>query len=543
MTSIRRRWAGLVFISIAVALIIVDSTIVNVAIPSIVRDLGISSTQVQWVQESYTLVFAALLLVFGTLADRYGRRRTLLVGVVIFAAASVFAALAPSGDLLIVARIIQGVGGAMVLPTTLSLINATFQGRERGIAFAVWGSTIGGMVAVGPLLGGWLTTYYSWRWAFGINVPLAVIIIAGVLLCVAESKDSADPRRIDVIGAVLSVLASASLVFGLIEGRSYGWWLLHAGKAPTFGTWIWPFALSPIPVAFAITVASGVGFVLWGLHRQRAGKTTLLAFALFRIPSFRNGNIAAMIVSLGEFGIILSLPLWLQNVIGYNALQTGLVLLALAIGSFAASGLSSVVLDKITAVAIVRVGIVAEILGVAGLGLVISANSTWLSIIPFLFVYGFGVGLATAQLTGVVLKDVPVNKSGQGSGTASTARQIGSALGIAILGTILFTSVGTSLNARLADETPLLPESARTQIVDTVVVSAGGAIPGLAAKDPQVADAARAAFSDGTRYSAFAASGFLVLGLLATFRLSGEVRPDEVEEAQKGEAGKLPQET
>ncbi|MET4004527.1 MULTISPECIES: MFS transporter [Arthrobacter] len=543
MTSIRRRWAGLVFISIAVALIIVDSTIVNVAIPSIVRDLGISSTQVQWVQESYTLVFAALLLVFGTLADRYGRRRTLLVGVVIFAAASVFAALAPSGDLLIVARIIQGVGGAMVLPTTLSLINATFQGRERGIAFAVWGSTIGGMVAVGPLLGGWLTTYYSWRWAFGINVPLAVIIIAGVLLCVAESKDSADPRRIDVIGAVLSVLASASLVFGLIEGRSYGWWLLHPGKAPTFGTWIWPFALSPIPVAFAITVASGVGFVLWGLHRQRAGKTTLLAFALFRIPSFRNGNIAAMIVSLGEFGIILSLPLWLQNVIGYNALQTGLVLLALAIGSFAASGLSSVVLDKITAVAIVRVGIVAEILGVAGLGLVISANSTWLSIIPFLFVYGFGVGLATAQLTGVVLKDVPVNKSGQGSGTASTARQIGSALGIAILGTILFTSVGTSLNARLADETPLLPESARTQIVDTVVVSAGGAIPGLAAKDPQVADAARAAFSDGTRYSAFAASGFLVLGLLATFRLSGEVRPDEVEEAQKGEAGKLPQET
>ena len=250
-----------------------------------------------------------------------------------------------------------------------------------------------------------------------------------------------------------------------------------------------------------------------------------------------------MIVSLGEFGIILSLPLWLQNVIGYNALQTGLVLLALAIGSFAASGLSSVVLDKITAVAIVRVGIVAEILGVAGLGLVISANSTWLSIIPFLFVYGFGVGLATAQLTGVVLKDVPVNKSGQGSGTASTARQIGSALGIAILGTILFTSVGTSLNARLADETPLLPESARTQIVDTEVVSAGGAIPGLAAKDPQVADAARAAFSDGTRYSAFAASGFLVLGLLATFRLSGEVRPDEVEEAQKGEAGKLPQET
>ncbi|MES2171090.1 MAG: MFS transporter, partial [Actinomycetota bacterium] len=165
MATDRRRWAGLVFISIAVALIIVDSTIVNVAIPSIVKDLSISSTQVQWVQESYTLVFAALLLVFGSLADRYGRRRMLVLGVIVFSLASVLAALAPSGDLLIGSRVLQGVGGAMVLPTTLSLINATFRDRERALAFAIWGSTIGGMVAVGPLLGGWLTTYFSWRWA------------------------------------------------------------------------------------------------------------------------------------------------------------------------------------------------------------------------------------------------------------------------------------------------------------------------------------------------------------------------------------------
>lgn len=159
----RRRWAGLVVISIAVSLIIVDSTIVNVAIPSIVRDLDIGSTAVQWVQESYTLVFAALLLVFGSLADRLGRRLLMVTGVAVFAAASVLAALAPSGELLVLARIVQGVGGAMVLPTTLSLVNANFTGRERGIAFAVWGSTIGGMVAVGPLLGGWLTTSFSWR--------------------------------------------------------------------------------------------------------------------------------------------------------------------------------------------------------------------------------------------------------------------------------------------------------------------------------------------------------------------------------------------
>ena len=173
MASERTRWIGLVFVSIAVALIIVDSTIVNVAIPSIVEELDITSTEVQWVQESYTLVFASLLLVFGTLADRFGRRRLLLVGVVIFALASISAALADTGGFLILSRLVQGVGGAMILPASLSIINATFRGKERAIAFAVWGSTIGGMAAVGPLLGGWLTTYFSWRWAFGINVPLS----------------------------------------------------------------------------------------------------------------------------------------------------------------------------------------------------------------------------------------------------------------------------------------------------------------------------------------------------------------------------------
>jgi len=512
--SPRARWLGLLFISIAVALIIVDSTIVNVAIPSIIDDLGITSTQVQWVQESYTLVFAALLLVFGALADRYGRRRLLLLGVVIFAAASVLAAFAQTGDLLIASRVLQGIGGAMVLPTTLSIINATFRGRERAIAFAIWGSTIGGMVAVGPLLGGWLTTYYSWRWAFGINVPLGIIIVIGVLLYVTETRDAGEPRRIDVLGAVLSVVTSASLVFGLIEGRTFGWWLTN--DAPTVGDWTWPFALSPIPLVFLLTIVSGVAFVRWGLHRERAGKSTLLAFALFRIPSFRNGNVAALIVSLGEFGIILSLPLWLQNVLGYDALQTGFVLLALALGSFVASGVAGAFGNRVTPETIVRVGIAAEIVGVAGLGFAITPDATWASIVPFLFVYGLGVGLATAQLTSVVLRDVPVDKSGQGSGTSSTARQIGSALGIAVLGTVLFTSVGASLDSRLSD----LPAETRTVIVDTVVDSAGAAIPSLDGQDPEIADAARAAFSDGTRYSAFAAAGFLVVGLLATLRLS-----------------------
>lgn len=524
MTSARRRWIGLVFISVAVALIIVDSTIINVAIPSIVDDLGLTSTQVQWAQESYTLVFAALLLVFGTLADRFGRRRLMLIGVTIFALSSVLASFAQSGDLLIGARVLQGVGGAMILPTTLSIINATFRGKDRGIAFAIWGSTIGGMAAVGPLLGGWLTTYFSWRWAFGINVPLGIVIIIGVLVYVSESKDAAHAGRVDVVGALLSIITSATLVFGLIEGRSFGWWLTD-GTVEIFGA-TWPFEISPIPFVFGITLASGVAFVAWGLHRQKQGKSTMLAFSLFRLASFRNGNIAAMVISLGEFGIILSLPLWLQNVLGYDALQTGFVILALAIGSFVASGFAGAFGNRVTPVTIVRVGIAAEVVGVALVGLVISPTTEWFAIVPFLFIYGFGVGLATAQLTGVVLADVPVEQSGSGSGTQSTARQIGSALGIAILGTILFTSVGTQLDARLDDLG--LPAESRDPIVSLVVDSAGTAIPSLDAQSADVAAAAREAFSDGTRFSAYAAAGFLALGFLATLRLSGgRTRDDE----------------
>lgn len=185
-TASRRRWLGLVVISLGVAMIIVDATLVNVAIPSFIDDLAITSTEAQWVQEVYTLVFAALLLVFGRLADRWGRRLLFGVGAVVFAAASVLAAQSGSGPTLIGARALQGLGGAVMLPTSLSLLNATFRGQERNIAFGVWGATIGGTAALGPLLGGWLTTSYSWRWAFGINIPLCLVVL---VFLVSESRE------------------------------------------------------------------------------------------------------------------------------------------------------------------------------------------------------------------------------------------------------------------------------------------------------------------------------------------------------------------
>ena len=523
-----RRWWGLVAISVAVALIIVDSTIVNVAIPYLVDDLALTSSQVQWVQESYTLVFAATLLVWGTVADRIGRRRMLLIGLAVFVGASVLAALAGSGEALIGTRIVQGFGGAMILPTTLSLINAGFTGRDRGIAFAVWGSTIGGVVALGPLLGGWLTSSFSWRWAFGINLPIGLLVVAGVLLFVAESR-ATRTHGVDVVGALLSAAAFAALAFGLIEGRTYGWWT--ATRPFEVGPWQWTATLSPVPVALGLSVTLGVIFVVRTLRRTRAGRPTLLRFDLFGIPSFRNGNIAAMIVSLGEFGIVLSLPLWLQNVLGYTAFQTGLVLLGLAGGSFAASGVSAALAGRLSPASIVRTGLAAEIVGVTLLGVLISPSATWPVVVAPLVVYGFGVGLATAQLTGVVLVDVPVQRSGEASGVQSTSRQIGSALGIAVLGTVLFTSIGAQLDASLGKAN--VPEAARATIVQAVVDSAGGAIPALA-NDPGVAVAyepARQAFSDGTRYAAFTAAGFLLVGLAASFSLGTGRRRSESDEA------------
>lgn len=247
-------------------------------------------------------------------------------------------------------------------------------------------------------------------------------------------------------------------------------------------------------------------------------------------------------VALGEFGIILSLPIWLQFVLGFDALQTGLILIALAVGSFVASGFAGASSGKLSPVLIVRGGLAAEIVGVVWVGLVVGPDAAWGWLIPALFVYGFGVGLATAQLTGVILQDVPVELSGQGSGTQSTARQVGSALGIAILGTVLFASTAGILSASLDDRG--VPAAERDQVVSAVVDTAGAALAGLE-QNPQTADAAadaKAAFSDGTRFAAFTAAGFLVVGLIATIPLGRPARrePDEAERGAARGAGEQP---
>ena len=514
-----KRWLAMGVVSLAVSIIIMDATIVNVILPLLIQDLSLSVSEAEWINSIYALVFAALLITVGRTGDLFGRRRLLLVGIVIFVAASALAAASGSGTMLLTARLLQGVGGAMILPSTLSTVNAMFTGRERGIAFAIWGSTIGGMAAVGPLLGGWLATDFSWHWAFLINVPIGIIIVVGTIRWVPETRDPLAARGVDIAGIILSIVGLSAIVFGLIEGQRFGWWLVDS--RPVIGDWVWPFALSPVPFAFAIGVLTLGAFVLVESTRSRAGRFVLLDLGLFRIRSLRYGSIAALIVALGEFGMLFALPLYVQGVLGYTAMNTGVLVLFLAIGTFLISGGTAQIARRIGGRSVVRLGLLLEVIAVTGLALSMTATASAWVLAAWLFLYGIGVGLATAQLTNVIMVDVPVEQGGQASGLQSTARQVGAALGIAILGTVLVTTLAAATAANLEDVEGL-DAAAQEKIVSVVKDSAGAAIPQLGSmpgSSSAVQTAAEDAMVTASRVTTLSAAGVLLLGLLATVRL------------------------
>ncbi|KAB2348578.1 MFS transporter [Actinomadura rudentiformis] len=522
-----RRWLGLMAVSLGVGLIVVDATIVNVIVPPMVKDLGVSSGQIQWVQESYAIVFAALLLVTGRLADLLGARRVFLAGVVVFAATSVLAAMAPGGDVLILARFLQGAGGSMILPASLALVNATFTGKERGQAFAVWGSTIGAAAAIGPLLGGALAEI-SWRWAFGINLPLAVLIFVGVRMFLAPSPRAGG--RVDIPGAVLSALGLGLLAFALVEGRTYGW--LHTVHPLEVAGLTWDSGPSPVLVALLAAAAALAAFTRRqaALGRRDSTRTPPLAdLRLFSISSFRNGNVVSLLIGAGEFGIIAVLPLWLQFTLGYSTLQSGLALLPLAVGSFLASGASFGMADRLSPLGLVRLGVALEIAGLAALALIADADGSWWPISLALLLYGVGVGFATAQVTNVVLADVPEHSAGQASGIQSAARELGFALGIAAFTTVYFSALHGGLERDLTENGTPAPEA--EQFAGTVTDSAGAAIAPLAA-DPRteaVAAAARQAMTEGITLTGYLAAGLLLLALLSTVLIPGHRQLEEEE--------------
>ena len=485
----RGRWLGLAMLSLGVAMIIVDATIVNVAVPSIIRDLKLDSTAAEWVNAIYTLVFAALLVTLGRMGDVLGRRAMYLAGLVLFVLASMVAGVANSGEMLIGARLVQGLGGAMILPATQSILNANFRGRDRAIAFGIWGAVIGGMAAIGPLLGGWLTTYLSWRWAFFLNLPVGLLAVVGTLTYIRESRDEESKLGFDLPGFILVTLGLGGVVFGLIEGRTYGWWAPNAGHPFAAFGWTWPStSISIVPIALGGGLVAIILFTIVEIRRERAGRFFLFDFSLWGFRAFRYGNLAGTIVSLGEFGLLFALPLFLQGVIGYDAFETGLVFLALALGSFVAAPLAVKVSTRWGPRRAVTLGMSLEAAGILVTTLLIGKDTSGLLLAAPLFVYGIGVGLATAQLTSIVLSEIPGSRSGLASGTNSTMRQVGSALGVALLGTVLFATLVGQSRDNLAAALPDVPAQCRELVVTLVDESAGQILPAL--RNPSAAAAA-----------------------------------------------------
>nr|WP_120492307.1 MFS transporter [Corynebacterium lactis] len=509
------RWKIFAILIFGVSLIVLDTTIVAVSLPTIIRSLGLNLTEAQWVSSLYSVVFAALLLVMGTLGDKFGRTRIFRLGLLVFAIASALAAVSASAGLLIFARGLQGVGGAMILPSTLATINATFRDKERAAAFGIWGAVMASMAAIGPLLGGWLTQTFSWNWIFLINIPIvAGLLLAGISVF-RGFDDRGEVTGFDIPGTVLSAIALGFLVYGLIEATTFSWWE-PKGETSVLG-------ISPTPFAIAVGIIFAAAFLALESARLRSSRPVLLNLRLFKISSFSNGNITALTVALGEFSALFVLPLYLISVLGLGTIQAGWVLATMSLGSFASGAAARHVAAKFGPARTVVIGLVLEIVGILVTGLLIGPSaSAWLLAIV-LAVYGMGVGLASAQLASVVLAEVPVTSSGMGSATQSTARQLGSALGVAVAGTVL----ATSLTASLPDALSAAGAHARAidGLVSATADSAGSAIPALSEKlGPAIGDVLSNSFSDATAMVLYFSAGVLAVGLISALRLSARQR-------------------
>ncbi len=523
----RGRWFALAILALGLSMIVLDGTIVGVALPRVIDALHLNLTDAQWVNSLYAMIFAALLLTMGRLGDRFGRRGLFLIGVVIFVAGSLTAGMATSAGSLIGSRALQGLGGAMILPATLSTVNAIFRGRDRAIAFGVWGSVMAGMAAIGPLLGGWLTTTFDWPWIFYVNLPLGVVVLVGTLLWVPETKAGIVTKGLDVDGLLTSGIGMAAIVFGLIEGTRLGWWKPTSDFTALGFTWPASAPISIVPVALAVGLVFVGLFILWERHRARVQRDAILDLTLFALPTFTWGNLTAMTVAIAEFALVFVLPLHLVNALGLSIMGAGWVLAAMAAGAFLSGAAARKLAERFDATRVVLIGLGLELVGALVTAFVVGRDASGKAIALALVIYGVGLGLASAQLTSTVLADVPTDRSGSASATQSTVRQVGSAIGTALAGSTLAVGLSHFLPARLAEITGL-PAKVAASLASSTSSSAGGTIPQLQAQGthgqlgalgPQVADALAAGFADATRWSVLVAAAFLALGLLGAIQV------------------------
>jgi EmrB/QacA subfamily drug resistance transporter len=455
-----RRWITLGIVLSAVFIVGIDNTVLNVAIPTIMRDLQTDLPSLQWVITGYALTFATLLIIGGRLADIYGARRLFLIGLALFGAGSLVAALAMSVPMLILGEaVIEGIGASLMLPATLSIMSTTFHGHERAMAFAAWGAVLGTAASFGPALGGFFTTYYTWRWSFGINVVIAPIAIAGAVLFMRVPAREGRRQRIDVPGAILVASGMFLLVFGLSEGGTYGW-LKPLQDLSIGGLVVWPAsrAVSVVPFVFAAAAVLLGLFVLVERVKERRRQDPLFEFGLLENRGFRYGLLTTSTLAMGQFALMIVLALLLQDGRHLSAVDNGLWLLPMGIFIIIGSQIGGRLTLWLGSTVVVRIGLAIEVAGLMIVALVASTSVTFLELLPGFALFGLGVGFASAQLTNVVLSGAPSDHSGAASGANTTMRQVGAALGVALIGTLLSAQTIRHAVSAVTGSTALPPD-------------------------------------------------------------------------------------
>jgi EmrB/QacA subfamily drug resistance transporter len=417
-----RKWRALVIVCVAIFMLLLDITVVNVALPDIQKELHASFTDLQWVVDAYALMLATTVLIAGTLGDLLGRKRVFLVGVGLFTAASAACGAATDPLVLNLARGVQGVGGAIMLAVSLAILSQEFHGKERGTAFGIWGATIGAAVAIGPLVGGALTTWLGWRWIFFVNLPIGVICIVGGLRVLHESRNE-EHGGYDLPGFATLTGGLFSFVLALLRGNDWGW---SSGREVA----LYVVAAVLLVAFFAI---------------EHVSRAPMLDLGLFRVPTFVGAQIVAFAISAGIFAQFLYLTLYLQNVLGYSPIQAGLRFLPLSLVSFFVAPVAGRLSARLPVRLLLGVG-----LALVGVSLLlmhgVTTHSGWTTLLPGFVVAGIGVGMVNPPLASVAVSVVEPRRAGMASGVNNTFRQVGIATGIAGLGAIFQDTISSKLH-------------------------------------------------------------------------------------------------
>jgi EmrB/QacA subfamily drug resistance transporter len=486
-----RRWWTLLVVSVALLVISLDNTILNVALPTIERELDASAGQLQWIVDAYTLVFAGLLLTMGALGDRFSRRGALVAGLVIFGAASLASAFAESAGMLIAARAVMGIGGALIMPTTLSIITNVFPAEERPKAIGIWAAVAGLGVGIGPAAGGWLLEQFDWTAVFLINVPIVIAALAATPRFVPDSRDPAKPR-LDPLGAILSTAGLALLTAAIIEAPERGW--TDAVVLAGFGG------------ALAILVA----FVVWELRTD----SPMLDVRLFRVRRFSGASIAIGLVFFALFGAIYFLTQYLQGVMDYTAFEAGVRVTPVAGGLILGGPLSAKLAERFGTRIVVASGLTV----VAAAMLLLSgadASSGYSLVAVSLVVLGFGMGSTMAPATESIMSSLPLAKAGVGSAMNDTVRMVGGTLGVAVLGSLLSSGYGADMEPAVKSLPGPAADAATESLGHASVVAeqAGGGA------GQALSNAAETAFSSAMSGTLTVAAAVALAGALAALAI------------------------